>query len=220
MTRTDPRAAVAEPYRARLLPTLDALVAIGTLADEQAWLNVGWPTDPEAPNFSDDAGDAVVVMRDDVRDLHAASYVPIRCTKLDFDPVRVAIQMLGLARPETECLDAPDPKFYVRHLEQLARAHFVLIVVTHDVRLPQLEGATTFVTGRVDGAALLFDIAARELRGAFEIHVENNWQLKGSDRTIDDKLRADLAAKFSLAVVRLIGDHFPAGRAPVTLGYV
>ncbi len=220
MKRTDPKAAVAEPYRDRLLPKLEALVAIGTLAEEQSWINSGWPRVSPAPNFSDEDGDAIVVMRDDIRHLAEAQYVPIRCTKLDFDPVRVAIQMLGLASPEREALDAPNPKFYVRHLEQLARASQVLVVVTHDIRLPQLDGATQFITGRVDGAGVLFDIASRELLGAFEIHVENRSQLKGTDRTIDDKLRNDLTAQFSLDVVRLIGDHFPAGRPPATLGFV
>ncbi len=218
MPKTDPRAAVAEPYRARLLPMLEALVAIGPLAEEQGWVNVGWPTEAQAPNFSDEAGDAVVVMRDDIRDLHAPPYVPIRCCKLDFDPVRVAIQMLGLSRPETGGLDG-SPKFYARHLDQLARARYALVVCTHEIRLPQVDGSQ-FEAGRVDGAGLLYEISTRALRGGFEIHVENSWQLKGSDRTIDDKLRADLEAKFSLAVVRLIGDHFPAGRAPATLGYV
>jgi hypothetical protein len=203
-----------------LIPTLEALVAIGTLAEEQSWISTGWPGESPAPNFSDGDGDAVVVMRDDIRHLHEAPYVPIRCTKLDFDPVRVAIQMLGLANPEREPLNAPNPKIYVRHLEQLVRARQVLVVVTHDVRLPQLEAGTQFVTGRVYGAAVLFDIASRELRGAFEIHVENRSQIKGTERTIDDKLRHDLAAQFSLDVVRLIGDRFPAGRPPATLGYV
>jgi len=220
VTRTDRKAAVADRYRERLLPKLEALVAIAQVAEEQAWMTVGWPTDPVAPDFDDAAGDAVVVMRDDLRDLHTAPYVRLRCTSLDFDPVRVAVQMLGLATPERECLDAPDLKFYVRHLEQLARARYALIVVMHEVRLPSTEGAASFEAGRVHGAALLFEIESRELRGAFEYHAENSWQLKGNDRTIDDKLRADLASRFSNAIVRGIGERFPAGRAPATLGFV
>lgn len=202
------------------MPKLEALVAIGQAAAENGWLTVGWPKDDVEPDFSDDEGNAVVVMLDDIRDLGVSSYVRVRCTKLDFDPVRVAIQMLGLATSETEYLNAPNPTFYARHLEQLARARFALIVLTHEIRLPTTEGASTFEAGRVTGAAMLYEIETRELRGAFEYRAENSWQLKGNDRTIDDRLRGDLAARFSAAVIDGIADRFPRGRAPATLGYV
>lgn len=218
MKTTDPRAEVAEPYRHLLALKLDTLAAVATAAEEQSWSSLGWPADSCAPDFGD-RGDAIVVMREDLRDLHHAPYVPVRAITLDFDPVRVAMQMLGFARPETDCLNAPDPKYYRRHLEQLSRARLALIVVTHDLRLPRLEGAASFETGRVDGAALLFELASRELRGGFELHVENSWQVKGNDETITDKLRRELEAKFSNAVIAGIAGRFPQGRAPVTLGY-
>jgi hypothetical protein len=220
VTATDRKAAVADAYRARLMPTLEAIAALGTAADEQGWMALGWPTDPVTPSFRDDTGDAVVVMRDDIRDLHYLPYVRLRCAKLDFDPVRVCIQMLGLASPDREPLDAPDPAFYRRHLEQLARARYVLIVVTHDVRMPRVEGATSFEGGMVNGAALLFEIETRTLRGAFEYVAINGDHLKGSDRTIEDKLRDDLEAQFSSAIIDGIARRFPDGRPPVTLGYV
>lgn len=220
MTATDRKAAVADHYRDRLMPTLEAIAALGAAADEQGWMTLGWPSDAVAPNFADDTGDAVIVMRDDIRDLHYLPYVRLRCAKLDFDPVRVCIQMLGLASPDREPLDAPDPAFYRRHLEQLARARYILIVVTHEVRMPHVEGAASFEGGMVSGAALLFELATRTLRGAFEYSAVNSGQARGSDRTIEDKLRDDLEGQFSAAIIRGIAERFPAGRPPVTLGYL
>jgi hypothetical protein len=220
VTRTDRRAAVSAPYRERALRTLQLLVELGARAEEQAWISAGWPAEQVAPDFSLDRGDAIVVMREDVRDLHVAAHVRLRCTKLDFDPIRVAIQMLELARPERDTIHASSPRFYARHLEQLVRARYALIVVTHEVRLPAQQGVSSFDTGRVLGAALLFELADQALRGAFEFHADNSSQLEGNDRTIDDKLRADLEARFSAAIVRGIRERFPAGRPPATLGYV
>jgi hypothetical protein len=219
VSRTDPRVAIADRYRARVLPKLEALQAAAQLAHEQAWVNVGWPTDAVAPDFGGDDGDAIVAMREDLADLHAAPYVPLRCTTLYFDPVRVGVQLLGLARPERDAI-GPQTNFYVRHLEQLARARYALIVVTHERKVPAVDGGSAFEAGSVRGAALLCELATCELRGAFEFFAENSWQVKGTDRTIEDKLRANLESRFSRAIVGGIRARFPAGRAPATLGFV
>ena len=201
------------------MPTLEATVAAAVLADNEAWLGVGWPAEPVAPNFDDVQGDAFVVMREDLRDLHYAPYVPIRCATLDFDPVRVAVQMLGLAQPERDVI-GPNVAFYARHLEQLARARYALIVFTHERKLPASAGAAGYEGGSVSGTALLYELDGRALRGGFEYHAGNSWEVKGSDRTITDKLHVDLESRFSWAVINGIAARFPDGRAPATLGYV
>jgi hypothetical protein len=215
---TDRKQAIASKYRDRLLPKLEALARIAQSAEEQSWLSIGWPTDDVAADFSVDEGDAIVVMRDDLRDLHQPSYVQLRCQALDFDPVRVALQMFELVHERRDYLDAPDPKFYVRHLEQLVRARYVLVVVAHEIRMPAAEGANSFEAGRVRGASLLFEIETATLRGGFELFAENQWQVSAKDSNIGERLRVDLASRFAAAVIDGIRKRFPSAKPPLTLG--
>jgi hypothetical protein len=215
---TDPRTAIAEEYRARLMPKLDQLHRIGELAEQRSFFAGDWPADEVAPDVTQETGDAFVVMRDDLRDLGRRAGLELRCLALDFDPVRVALQMFELVREPHDYLDAPDPRFYRRHLDQLLRARYVLVVVTHEVRMPRPEGAAQFEAGRVGGAALLFEIEAAVLRGGFTYFAENRWAVAGRDATVGEKLVRDLRTRFAAEVVRGIGARFPAGRPPVTLG--
>lgn len=220
MPRTESKADVANPFRERLIPKLQALVEVAQAAEEQAWIASGWPTDETHPSFDDGKdGDAIVVMRDDLRDLHCIPYVRARCTTIDFDPVRVALQMLDLAQPEREALNPSNARYYQKHLEQIDRARYALIVTAHEVQLPTTEGAASYEGGYVKGAALLYEIDSRRLRGGFEYFAENRWQVTGSDRTIEDKLQRDLEARFSEAIIEGIVRRFPDGTAPVTLGF-
>lgn len=215
------KADIANPFRERLIPKLKSLVEIAQAAEIESWVTSGWPTDDARPNFDDgENGDAFVVMRDDLRDLHQIPYVRARCTTIDFDPVRVALQMLDFAHPEREAINPSNARYYKKHLEQIDRARYVLIVLTHEVELPTTEGAASYVGGHVKGAALLYEIDTATLRGGFEYYAENRWQVQGSDRTIAGKLQRDLESRFSAAIIDGIKRRFPEGDAPSTVGYL
>jgi hypothetical protein len=203
------------------MPKLEAIARAGEVADVQApFISDAQPAaSPLVLDFTFDRSNAVMVMRDDVRDFTRPAGLELRFAALDFDPVRVALQMLELLHEPHDYLDAKNPKFYVRHLDQVARAAYALMVVTHEVRLPWPEGAASYAAGRVSGVAVLVELATDTPRGGFPYFVENSWQVKGRDSNIRDKLRVDLAQRFGSELERGIAGCFPGAKLPPTLGY-
>lgn len=200
------------------MPKLEAMQRAGQMADTHSWSTVGWPTGDVEIDFTVETGSGVMAMREDLG-LTTRVGLSLRFATIDFDPVRVCLQMLGLMTQPHDYIDRRHAKFYKRHLEQVARATHVLVVVTDEIRLPRTEGAASFEGGQVHGNALLVELGTGELRGGFPYLAVNRDQVKARDATIDHKLHDDLARRFGQALLDGLHQRFPSARPPKTFGY-
>jgi hypothetical protein len=207
---------VAATYRAAVMPKLDALVRAAAIADGFASLTFDWPRDALAFDLREPTGDTVLVLREDI---DGSSTPALRFARLDYDPVRVARQMLDLVVESTDYVDPSHAKFYAAHLEQLARTRYAVIVYTHSVRLPRAEGSLDFVGGLVSGVALVVDLDAMTVRGGIEYATSNRGQVRSTEKMIQHALRDDLAKQFGDVLLLQLGARFPEAQLPVTLGY-
>jgi hypothetical protein len=197
------------------MPKLDALVRAAALADAHARFVFDWPTAPAAFDARDADGDTVLVMREDVD----AGTPDLRFARLNFDPVRIARQLLELTVDRRDYVDRDRAAGYTDALEQLARARHAVIVYTHQFREPRVEGGTDYHGGIVGGVALLCDLDPIAFRGGVEYGAGSSWELRSKDALIGDALRDDLCRHFFDALMTKLAQRFPGAKLPVTLGY-
>jgi hypothetical protein len=207
---------VAAKYRASVMPKLDALVRAAAVADGFASLTFDWPRDLVAFDLREPTGDTVMVLREDI---DGSATPELRFARLDYDPVRVSRQMFDLVVERTDYVDPSHASFYATHLEQLARARFVVIVYVHSVRLPRAEGTLDFVGGLISGVALLVELDAMTVRGGFEYAAGSRGQVRSTEKMVQHALRDDLAKQFGDVLLLQLTARFPEAQLPVTFGY-
>ncbi len=202
-------------FRPQLMPKLDALVRAAKVADDHVHFTFDWPTDDVPLDLRDGAGDTVLVMREDVDD---SSRPELRFARLNFDPVRIARQLLELTIDARDYVDRDRAGGYIDSLDQLARARHAVIVYLQRLRMPTLAGSQ-YEGGVLTGVGLLVDLEEIRFRGGFEFGAGSSWEVRAKDATIERVLTDDLSRHFCDAMLTKLAQRFPDAKLPVTLGY-
>ena len=186
-----------------------------------------WPEDAEPElDFGKEKGNAIVVHAESGRHadpLDSLTKGPaFKLFHIEDDPYRLANSAYGmLEKPEDQAKYRTDR--YKPALELLARAKYVLFVAGK-VEQPSVAFAATksFTPGRLEAAAVLYEIESKKLLGGFTIEARNSDKVRAtadSDSQAHEAVLHDFENNARQALWKGVRARFPSVRIP-TIAYL
>jgi hypothetical protein len=211
-----------DPFEELSFTALEKRQALSALRKEVVADRAKWPTgEVRGLDFTKETGNAVVVhtesgrLSDPFSSLTGA--VPFKLFHIQDDPYRLATAArgIGLARPEDKAKYRTEK--YRPALEHIARAKYVLFVVA-ELTEPKVELGRSFTSGKLEGAAVLYEIQPKTLLGGFPIEAKNS--AKVTTRTGDytgqalDAVMHDFENNARAALWKGMKARFPSAKLP------
>lgn len=147
--------------------------------------------------------------------------VPFKLFHLEDDPYRLTPKARGIGLDKSEDKAKYRTDKYKPALEQMARAKYVLFIVGK-VQEPKVDVAVkSFTPGKLEGAAVLYEIESKKLLGGFPLEARNS--AKVSTRTGGhtgqelDALMHDLENNARAELWKGLKARFPSAKLPTIM---
>jgi len=179
----------ADPLEDLSFAALEKRVALNALRKEANLDRAQWPkSDVPGLDFTKATGNAIIVHHESGQ--HANPFATLtngRAFKLfhiEDDPYRLASSAhgIGLGKGEDKAKYRTDK--YKPALEHIARAKYALFVVGK-VEVPRVDVVVkSFTSGRLEGAAVLYEIESKKLLGGFTVEARNSAKITHAHRRL------------------------------------
>ncbi len=170
----------AEPIEDLTSAALEKRQALGALRKQVIVDPAKWPRgDVPALDFTKATGNAIIVHAESGQLKNPLSTVtgavPFKLFHLQDDPYRLALSARGIGLNKGEDKTKYHTDQYRPALEQMVRAKYVLFVVG-ELDEPKVDviGMKSFTAGKLEGAAILYEIESKKPLGGFAIEARNS----------------------------------------------
>jgi hypothetical protein len=212
-----------DPFEDLSFAALEKRQALAALRKEVVVDRAKWPiAEVRGLDFTAATGNAVIVHAESGRLNNPLSTltnaVPFKLFHIEDDPYRLATAArgIGISKPEDKAKYRTGK--YRPALEHITRARYVLFVVG-EIDEPRIDlGGTSFTSGRLAGACVLYEIGTKSLLGGFPIEAKNSPKI--TTRTGDytgqalDAVMHDLENNARAELWKGLKARFPSAKLP------